>query len=67
MLTGYMFPTKDSKLFRFCEMEIKAIEVMRWIESEKVKKDIGGYHAQWLWITTERDKWLKTLSPDDIP
>jgi hypothetical protein len=56
---------KDSKWFRFCEMEKQAIATMKWLESEKSSKDVGENHARWLWLTTEREKWIKSLAPED--
>lgn len=56
-----IFPIEKSNLFIQHKLEEEEINKLKWIESEKAGKDIGIYHARWIWITTHRVKWLKSM------
>lgn len=55
------FPTGDSKLFSFMELERKEIEALKWRESEIAGHDIGRDRAVWLWVWRYRDAWRRGL------
>lgn len=51
----------NSKMYRFLKLEIEEINKLKWIESEKVGRDIGKHKAVFLWIKYYRDDWKKGL------
>jgi len=61
MHTG-KFPIEQSNLFISWELEKKAIETFRWLESEKAGFEIDKFHIDWLWWTTGKIKWLETIN-----
>jgi hypothetical protein len=65
-LTGCLFPLEGSKLFMFYQMEHHAIDNLKWAESERMGHDCGLNHARWIWVTTERTKWLQGLQRSGI-
>lgn len=66
MHTGFRFSIEDSNLFQFCRLEREAVAHLRWFESQRVGHDIGEDRAQWLWVTTERSKWLWSLKGSGV-
>ncbi len=34
------------------------VDRIKWLESERRGHDIGLYYAHWIWLTTERKRWL---------
>jgi len=48
----------NSKLFRQLSAESKEIDRLKWIESEKVNRDIGRVKAIMLWTNNHKQAWL---------
>ena len=48
----------DSKYYKFLIRERREIDTLKWIESEKVGRDIGGNKAILLWVKRHRQKWI---------
>jgi hypothetical protein len=55
------FPIERSSLFQFYAAERVEIDRVKWLESERMGRDCGYYHAQWIWMTTERPNWIKQM------
>lgn len=66
MNTGFRFSYENSNLFQFCQLEREAVAYLREAESQKAGHDIGEDRAQWLWVTTERSKWLWSLKGSGV-
>jgi len=47
----------DSSLFKKLSSESEEIQKLKWIESEKVKHDIGYDRALLIWIKDHHEKW----------
>lgn len=47
--------------------EQEALSRLKWLESERLGHDIGRDRAEWMWYTTERTKWLKSLKSNQSP
>lgn len=65
MLTGQHIG-QWSDYARFIAMEEAEILRLKWLESEARGLDIGRYHAEWLWYTTERSKWIRGLQASGV-
>jgi len=52
----------NSSYYRFLKQEQQEIEKLKWIESEKVGRDIGENKAVFLWTKNYRSKWVNSLS-----
>ena len=48
---------EKSLYYRHVVDETNEIDRHKWIESEKLGKDIGKDRAQWSWISTHKNKW----------
>jgi hypothetical protein len=48
----------DSKMYLFLMCEQREIYNLKWIESEKVNRDIGIDKAVFLWTTKYRSGWV---------
>ncbi len=48
----------DSKMYLFLMSEQQEIYKLKWIESEKVNRDIGIDKAVFLWFKNHRKKWV---------
>lgn len=46
-----------SLYYRHVVDETREIDKHKWIESEKVGKDIGKDKARWSWISHHKNKW----------
>ena len=66
MLTGQHFIGTWANYAEFIRLEEEAILRLKWIESEKRGEDIGRYHVEWLWYTTERSKWIRGLQASGV-
>ncbi len=55
------FPIESSNLFVKWDLEKKAMQDFRWIESERAGEDIGDFRLSWLWWSTGRIKWLESI------
>ena len=51
----------NSSYYRFLKQEQQEIEKLKWIESEKVGRDIGENKAVFLWTKNYRSKWVSSL------
>jgi hypothetical protein len=51
---------KSSTLYREFQAEREEILKHKWIESEKVGRDVGLEHALTDWIVRHRSKWRRT-------
>lgn len=51
---------KNSSLYREFQAEREEILKHKWIESEKVGRDIGFEHALTDWIIKHRSNWRKS-------
>lgn len=49
---------KDSKLYKLAIEEKKEIDRLKWLESEKEKRDIGIDKAIIIWVSKHRSKWI---------
>ena len=47
-----------SKMYLFVQQENCEIDKLKWIESEKVGRDIGKDKAVFLWIKNHRSNWV---------
>ncbi len=56
------FRLENSTLFRECEAERQEILKHKWLESEKLGKDIGFEFALIDWVLNHRDKWRSSRS-----
>ena len=54
---------KNSSLYREFQAEREEILKHKWIESEKVGRDIGFEQALTEWIVKHRSKWRKSRQP----
>lgn len=61
MHTGAHFPIENSNMFKEWQLEKKAIDDFRYIESEKEGKDIGQFRAEWVWWTRHQRTWRTNL------
>jgi hypothetical protein len=52
----------NSEYYKFLQQEMQEINKLKWIESEKIGRDIGKDKAVFLWCTQHRDLWLKHQS-----
>ena len=59
-----MYVWKD--YVKFCELEEEQIQILKWTESERAKRDVGRYYVEWVWVTTERDKWIRGLQASGV-
>lgn len=50
----------DSSLFQKLSSESEEIKKLKWIESEKEKRDIGYSRALLIWIRNHRDNWWRS-------
>lgn len=66
MQSGYKFPIEESNLFKLHELELKEIERIRWLESEKQGSDIGDFRTNWIWWAYHRDQWRRGLRASGI-
>lgn len=41
------------------DLEKEQIQIVKWIHSEKLGRDVGWDYAVWMWETTERKRWLE--------
>ncbi len=48
----------NSKLYQFYMLEQQEIDKLKWIESEKLGRDIGRHKAVFLWVTKYRSGWV---------
>ena len=48
----------DSTLFQKLSSESDEIKKLKWIESEKCKKDIGINRAILMWVRHHKTKWF---------
>jgi len=48
----------DSTLFKKLSSEADEIKKLKWIESEKLNKDIGNSRAILLWVRHHKTKWF---------
>ncbi|MSR43008.1 MAG: hypothetical protein EXS29_02220 [Pedosphaera sp.] len=55
---------KNSTLYREFQAEREEILKHKWIESEKVGRDIGFEYALTDWIVRHRSKWRKKRQAD---
>jgi hypothetical protein len=51
----------NSKVYQFYMLEQQEIDKLKWIESEKVGRDIGKNKAVFLWTKYYRKNWIKNL------
>jgi hypothetical protein len=51
----------NSSYYRFLKQEQQEIEKLKWIESEKIGRDIGNNKAVFLWTKNYRSKWINSL------
>ncbi len=56
-----MFPIEQSSLLKQHLLEEEQVQLLKWLESEKVGHDIGIYRARWLWLTRHRAAWVSGL------
>jgi hypothetical protein len=56
---------EKSSLYREFQAEREEILKHKWIESEKLGRDIGFEHALTDWIMKHRSKWRKGRQPPD--
>ncbi len=54
-----MFPIEKSSYYQAWLREQDAINTHKWFLSEKIGHDVGFAFAQWDWIWTQREKWLR--------
>lgn len=47
-----------TKLVKFLQCEKEEIDRLKWIESEKINRDIGYGKAIFLWKTRYRTNWV---------
>ena len=59
MSLGDAFPIERSDVYQRWMEERAAISTHKWYLSERVGKDVGWDYAQWSWVMTQRDSWLK--------
>ena len=55
----------NSKVYQFYLLEQQEIDKLKWIESEKLGRDIGKYKAVFLWTKYHRENWIKSLKELD--
>jgi len=48
---------EKSLYYRHVVDEKREIDIHKWIESEKVGKDIGKEEATWSWLANHKNKW----------
>lgn len=56
------FPIEQSSMMKTHLLECEQIELLKWLESEKVGYDIGIYRARWIWLTRYRAAWVSGLA-----
>lgn len=60
MPSGDPFPLDRSDYYRMHLLERQAIDVHKWLLSEKTGKDVGLSFAQWDWVMGgHRARWLE--------
>jgi hypothetical protein len=47
----------DSSLFKKLSSECEEIQKLKWIESEKERRDIGYSRALLIWVKNHHAKW----------
>ena len=52
----------NSAYYKFLQQEMQEINKLKWIESEKIGRDIGKDKAVFLWVKNYRAEWLKHQS-----
>ena len=52
------FEFMNSKMYLFLKLENQEIDKLKWIESEKLGRDIGRHKAVFLWVTKYRSGWV---------
>ena len=52
----------NSEYYKFLQQEVQEINKLKWIESEKIGRDIGKDKAVFLWVKNYRTEWLKHQS-----
>lgn len=60
MQSGH-FPVEVSSIYRLLVLEKGELEKLKWIESEKAKRDIGLDNAIIIWTTKHRNGWLRAI------
>jgi hypothetical protein len=48
----------NSKIYKFYYQEQQEINKLKWIESEKLGRDIGKSKAIFLWLTKYKSGWV---------
>jgi len=57
---GDLFPIEKSDLYNSYLAEKQEINKLKWTLSEQLGRDCGYDYAQWVWIHSHRENWLKS-------
>ncbi len=55
------FEFMNSKMYLFLKLEKQEIDKLKWIESEKLGRDIGKHKAVFLWSRYHRKAWYTKM------
>ena len=55
------FEFMNSKMYLFLKLEKQEIDKLKWIESEKLGRDIGRNKAVFLWSRYHRKSWYTQM------
>jgi hypothetical protein len=59
---GEPFPIEQSSLYQLHLLEKQAIDVHKWLLSEKMGHDVGLQFAMWNWVMGgHRERWLEQV------
>lgn len=60
------FPAEQSRYLAFLRAEHEEIERLKWIESERVGRDVGRDYATWTWCMRHRAAWISGLKEQGL-